>query len=51
MYRRGSIVYAVSPEQIQDGEIEYTFFRCPDCGEAYQICATDAVLRKRGIRH
>lgn len=44
--RCGSIVYAVSPEQIRDGEIEHTFFRCPDCGEAYPICTTDATLRK-----
>ena len=44
--RCGAAVAAIQPETVRDGEIEYTFFRCPDCGEAYPICATDAALRK-----
>lgn len=44
--RCGAAVAAIHPETVRDGEIEHTFFRCPDCGEAYPICATDAALRK-----
>ena len=35
------------PETLRDGEIEYTFFRCPECGEVYPVCVTDEALRKR----
>lgn len=35
----------VMPETFQDGDIEFTFFRCPDCGEVYPVCATDSALR------
>ena len=34
------------PETIRDGEIEHIFFRCPVCGEAYHLCATDETLRE-----
>lgn len=44
--RCGAAVAAIQPETVRDGEIEYTFFRCPGCGEAYPVCATDAALRK-----
>ena len=33
-------------ETIRDGEIEHTFFRCPECGALYPVCATDEALRK-----
>ena len=32
---------------IRDGEIEHTYFLCPDCGEAYRVSTTDKHLRKR----
>jgi predicted RNA-binding Zn-ribbon protein involved in translation (DUF1610 family) len=35
------------PEALRDSEIEYTFFRCPECGEVYPVCVTDEALRKR----
>jgi uncharacterized C2H2 Zn-finger protein len=34
------------PETFRDGEIEHIFFRCPECGEVYHLCATDEALRK-----
>lgn len=33
-------------ETIRNGEIEHTFFRCPECDAVYQVCATDEALRK-----
>ena len=38
---------AFIPELIleQDGDIEYTFFRCPFCGKAYMVSVTDGHLR------
>ena len=33
------------PETARDGEIEHTFFRCPECGMVYPIAVTDAALR------
>ncbi len=37
---------SVMPETVVEGDIEYTYFRCPDCGEVFPVCATDSVLRK-----
>ena len=42
----GALVNEVRPEQIRDGDIEHTYFRCPDCGMVYPVAATDAALRK-----
>ena len=42
----GAVAETVKPETAKDGEIEYTFFRCPACGEVYPISATDDALRK-----
>ena len=36
---------AVMPETYLEGDIEFTFFRCPECGEVYPVCATDSALR------
>lgn len=36
----------VMPETFQDGDIEFTFIRCPECGEVYPVCATDSALRE-----
>jgi len=36
---------SITPETCQDGDIEYTYFRCPDCGAVYPVCATDSALR------
>ena len=36
----------VMPETYLEGDIEFTFFRCPKCGEVYPVSATDTVLRK-----
>ena len=33
----GAVAETVTPETAKDGEIEYTFFRCPACGEVYSI--------------
>ena len=41
----GTVAETVKPETAKDSEIEYTFFRCPACGEVYPVCATDAALR------
>ena len=41
----GAMAETVMPECVRDGDIEHTFFRCPDCGEAYPIAATDTALR------
>ena len=35
----------VMPETCLEGDIEFTFFRCPNCGEVYPVCATDSALR------
>ncbi len=43
--RCGAVADIVTPETHQDGDIEYTFFRCPDCDAVYPICATDSALR------
>ena len=43
--RCGAVAETVTPETHQDGDIEYTFFRCPDCGTVYPVCATDSALR------
>ena len=42
----GAVAETVKPETAKDGEIEYTFFRCPACGEVYPIAVTDDALRK-----
>ena len=42
----GAVSDAVTPETFMEGDIEFTFFRCPACGEVYPICATDSALRK-----
>jgi len=36
---------SVMPETCLEGDIEFTFFRCPECGEVYPVCATDSALR------
>ena len=36
---------SVMPETYLEGDIEFTFFRCPECGEFYPVCATDSALR------
>ena len=33
------------PEAVWDGEIEHTYFRCPECGAVYPIAVTDTALR------
>ena len=33
-------------ETVQDGEIIYSFFRCPECGAVYPVAVTDVPLRK-----
>jgi uncharacterized Zn finger protein len=35
---------SVVPETYLEGDIEFTFFRCPECGEVYPVCATDSAL-------
>ena len=42
----GAVAETVKPETAKDGEIEYTFFRCPACGGVYPIATTDDALRK-----
>ena len=36
---------SIVPETCQEGDIEFTFFRCPECGEVYPVCTTDSALR------
>ncbi len=36
----------IVPETCQEGDIEFTFLRCPDCGEVYPVCVTDLALRE-----
>ena len=36
---------SIMPETQMEGDIEFTFFRCPACGKAYPIAATDSALR------
>ena len=43
----GAVATTLVPEIATDGEIEHTFFRCPDCGAVYPIAVTDDDLRKR----
>lgn len=42
----GTVADSIIPETVRDGDIEHTFFRCPDCGAVYPIAATDDALRK-----
>ena len=35
----------VMPETYLEGDIEFTFFRCPECSEVYPVSATDTALR------
>ena len=35
---------SVTPETYLEGDIEFTFCRCPACGEIYPVCATDSAL-------
>lgn len=42
----GAVSTTVTPETYIEGDIEFTFFRCPECSEIYPICATDSALRK-----
>lgn len=37
---------SIMPETYLEGDIEFTFFRCPECGEVYPVCATDTALRE-----
>lgn len=34
-------------EKTRDGELEFTFFRCPNCRKTFLFAVTDAQLRKR----
>ncbi len=36
---------SIMPETYMEGDIEFTFFRCPQCGAVYPVCATDSALR------
>ena len=29
---------SITPETYLEGDIEFTFFRCPACGEVYPVC-------------
>lgn len=42
----GAVSSIVTPETYMENEIEFTFFRCPECGEVYPVCVTDPALRK-----
>lgn len=35
----------INPETARNGDIEFTFLRCPECGKAYPVAATDTALR------
>ena len=37
---------SIMPETYLEGDIEFTFFRCPECGEVYPVCATGSALRE-----
>lgn len=41
----GAVHDTVEPKTVWDGDIEHTFFRCPDCGAVYPIAVTDTALR------
>ena len=43
----GAVIPKPDLKTIRDGEIEHTYFLCPDCGEAYRVSTTDKHLRKR----
>ncbi|MBQ8306125.1 MAG: hypothetical protein IJX90_07915, partial [Blautia sp.] len=43
----GAVIPNPEWKTIRDGEIEHTYYECPDCGEAYRISTTDKALRKR----
>ena len=43
----GAVIPKPELKTIRDGEIEHTYFLCPDCGEAYRVSTTDKHLRKR----
>ena len=43
----GKVIPKPELKTIRDGEIEHTYFLCPDCGEAYRVSTTDKHLRKR----
>lgn len=40
-----AVLDSVTPETYLEGDIEFTFFCCPECGEVYPVCATDSALR------
>lgn len=47
----GAVADSVLPKTYLDGEIELTFFRCPECGEVYPMCqGQGAEGGYRGIR-
>lgn len=41
----GAVTETVMPEIVRNGDVEHTFFRCPDCGAVFPIAATDTALR------
>ena len=43
----GAVIPKPDLKTIRAGEIEHTYFLCPDCGEAYRVSTTDKHLRKR----
>lgn len=43
--------FSPQPESAWDGELEFTFFRCPFCHRQYSISVTDAALRKNISRY
>ena len=43
----GAVIPKPELKTIRDGEIEHTYFLCPDCGEAYRVSTTDKHLRKQ----
>lgn len=38
------------PEALRDSEIEYTFFRCPECGEVYPVWRSISEQRRLWLR-
>ena len=43
----GAVIGSPTWQTLREGDIEYTYFICQECGSPYRICTTDSKLRKK----
>ena len=42
----GAVIPQPEWKTIRDGDVEHTYFSCPDCGDIFRVSTTDGKLRR-----